>query len=163
MSLRGRVLLNSFRQPTNMSAFVWPMQDGAALRARAGEVDADWPVAGSACIICQEATVWCGHVRRGIARAAPDPSRCSTSRLVPDPSCSAHGTVQRPTSMAQRMTLGDREISIIQRLKNVLGLPVTKIALAVGRNKTTVYKALSTEPGQRPRRGAAGAPLQARR
>ena len=55
--------------------------------------------------------------------------------------------------MAQRMTLGDRENSIIQRLRNVLGLPVTKIALAVGRNKTTVYKALSTDPGQRPRRG----------
>ena len=58
-----------------------------------------------------------------------------------------------PAAMAQRLTLGDREITVIQRLKKILALPVTKIARAVGRNKSTVYKALSTEPGQRPRRG----------
>ena len=108
---------------------VWPLQYGDALRACAGEVEADWVVAGAECIICQGARVWCAQVCRAIARAAPEPYRCNASRLLPDPSCSAHGTVQHPTSMAQRMTLGDREITIIQRLKNALGLPVTKIAL----------------------------------
>ena len=31
---------------------------------------------------------------------------------------------------------------IIRRLKNIVKLPVTKIAIAVGRNKSTVYSAL---------------------
>ena len=42
----------------------------------------------------------------------------------------------------RRVPLTSREVVIIRRLKNVVKLPVTKIALAVERNKTTVYKAL---------------------
>ena len=42
----------------------------------------------------------------------------------------------------RRVPLTTREVHIIRRLKNVLKLEVTKIALAVGRNKTTVYEAL---------------------
>ena len=38
-----------------------------------------------------------------------------------------------------------REVDIIRRLKTCVKLPVTKIALAVGRNKTTVYDALSSK------------------
>jgi len=41
-----------------------------------------------------------------------------------------------------RVPLGAREVHVIRRLKNVLGVPVTKIALATERNKTTVYEAL---------------------
>ena len=41
-----------------------------------------------------------------------------------------------------RKPLGIREVEIIRRLKEKLKLPITKIALAVGRDKTTVYKAL---------------------
>ncbi len=33
-----------------------------------------------------------------------------------------------------------REVLIIRRLQTVIKLPVTKIALAVNRNKTTVYE-----------------------
>lgn len=55
--------------------------------------------------------------------------------------------------MPSRMTLDDRERAIIGRLKHVLNMPVTKIALAVGRNKTTVYKALRKSPRQQVRRG----------
>ena len=42
----------------------------------------------------------------------------------------------------RRVPLAAREVQIIRRLKTVIKLPVTKIALAVGRNKTTVYRAL---------------------
>ena len=42
----------------------------------------------------------------------------------------------------QRLPLGTREAQIIRRLKNVLGLPVTKIALAFGRHKKIVHKIL---------------------
>ena len=41
-----------------------------------------------------------------------------------------------------RKCLGTREVEIIRRLKRKLKLPITKIALAVGRDRTTVYKAL---------------------
>lgn len=46
--------------------------------------------------------------------------------------------------MACRMPLQQREVTIMRRMKNVLGLPVTQIALATDRNKSTVYKALDT-------------------
>ena len=39
--------------------------------------------------------------------------------------------------------MGTREVEIIRRLKAKLHLPITRIALAVGRDKTTVYRALS--------------------
>ena len=42
----------------------------------------------------------------------------------------------------KRVPLGSREVQIIRRLKKVIKLPVTKIALAVQRNKSSVYKAL---------------------
>ena len=42
----------------------------------------------------------------------------------------------------KRVPLGSREVQIIRRLKRVIKLPVTKIALAVQRNKSSVYKAL---------------------
>ena len=42
----------------------------------------------------------------------------------------------------KRLPLGSREAEIIRRLKYVIKLPVTKIATAVARNKTSVYKAL---------------------
>ena len=42
----------------------------------------------------------------------------------------------------RHVPLGAREVAIIRRLKSVIKLPVTKIALAVDRNKTTVYGAL---------------------
>ena len=41
-----------------------------------------------------------------------------------------------------RKPLGTREIETIRGLKAKLDLPVTKIALAVGRNRTTIHKAL---------------------
>ena len=41
-----------------------------------------------------------------------------------------------------RALLAAREVHIIRCLKNVLGVPVTKIALATERNKTTMYEAL---------------------
>ena len=44
----------------------------------------------------------------------------------------------------QRVPLAAREVHIIRRLKNVVKLPVTKIALATERNKTTIYEALNT-------------------
>ena len=40
------------------------------------------------------------------------------------------------------MVLLPREVTIIRRLKRVMGMPVTDIAEAVGRNKSTIYKAL---------------------
>jgi hypothetical protein len=42
----------------------------------------------------------------------------------------------------RRVPLAAREVLIIRRLQKVIKLPVTKIALAVNRNKTTVYEAL---------------------
>jgi hypothetical protein len=42
-------------------------------------------------------------------------------------------------------------VEIIRRLKKVLELPVTKIALAVNRNKTTVYEALEKDWGSEKR------------
>ena len=42
----------------------------------------------------------------------------------------------------KRVPLGLREAHIIRRMKNVLKLSVTKIALAVNRHKKSVYKAL---------------------
>ena len=47
-------------------------------------------------------------------------------------------------AMVCRKPLQQREVAIIRRMKNVLGLPVTQIALATDRNKSTVYKALDT-------------------
>jgi len=41
-----------------------------------------------------------------------------------------------------RVPLGAREVTIIRRLKQVIKLPVTKIATAVDRNKSTIYDAL---------------------
>jgi hypothetical protein len=40
--------------------------------------------------------------------------------------------------MVRRLPLCAREVVIIRRMKKVLKLPATKIAMAVGRNKTTV-------------------------
>ena len=53
--------------------------------------------------------------------------------------------------MVFRKPLTQREVTIIRRLKRVIKLPVTKIAAAVDRNKSTVYKALdkSWSPGKR--------------
>ena len=42
-----------------------------------------------------------------------------------------------------RKPLGQREARIARRMKSVLGIPVTKIALALERNKSSVYKALA--------------------
>ena len=52
-----------------------------------------------------------------------------------------------------RVPLQAREVQMIRRMKTVLKLPVTKIALAVNRNKTSIYAALSTawSPGKRGR------------
>ena len=49
--------------------------------------------------------------------------------------------------------IGKREIEIIKRMKRVLKLPVTHIARAVNRNKTTIYLVLrrSWRPCQRGR------------
>ena len=44
----------------------------------------------------------------------------------------------------RRVPMTTREVTIIRRLKKYVQLPVTKIALGVGRNKTTIYEALST-------------------
>ena len=41
-----------------------------------------------------------------------------------------------------RKPLGAREVEIIRGRKARLDLPVTKLALAVGRNTTTIHKAL---------------------
>ena len=43
-----------------------------------------------------------------------------------------------------RLPLGSREVHIIRRLKKIVKLPVTKIALATERNKTTIYEALDS-------------------
>jgi hypothetical protein len=56
--------------------------------------------------------------------------------------------------MVRRLPLCARELVIIRRMKKVLKLPVTKIAMAVGRNKTTVHKVLKVafKLGKRGRR-----------
>ena len=51
-------------------------------------------------------------------------------------------TLKAKSVKDRREPLLKREVVIIRRLKNVVKLPVTKIALAVNRNKTTVYTAL---------------------
>ena len=50
--------------------------------------------------------------------------------------------VSMPTMVHQRKPLGLREARIIWRMKHVLKLPVTKIAVALERNKTSAYRAL---------------------
>ena len=45
----------------------------------------------------------------------------------------------------KRKPLHDREIKIIQNLKRTLGLPVTHIAKATERNKTSTYNSLQTK------------------
>ena len=45
----------------------------------------------------------------------------------------------------RRAPLLKREVDIIRRLKNVVKLPITKIALAVNRNKSLVYSAMLQE------------------
>ena len=50
--------------------------------------------------------------------------------------------VKAKTFVVRRAPLLKREVDIIRRLKNVVKLPITKIALAVNRNKSTVYSAL---------------------
>ena len=42
-----------------------------------------------------------------------------------------------------RKPLGRREVEIIQRMKRGLNYPVAQIEIAVDRNKSTVYRALS--------------------
>ena len=46
----------------------------------------------------------------------------------------------------KRIPLGAREVEIMRRLHRVIGVPVTKIALAVNRNKSTVYDAWAFGP-----------------
>ena len=48
-------------------------------------------------------------------------------------------------SQKTRVPLVACEVHIIRRLKNVIKLPVTKIALATERNKTTAYEALDVK------------------
>jgi len=48
-------------------------------------------------------------------------------------------------SQKQRVPLAAREVQIIRRLKHIVKLPVTKIALATGRNKSTIYQALDAK------------------
>ena len=49
---------------------------------------------------------------------------------------------KQPKGAHQRKPIGAREIQIIKRLKKVIKLPVTTIALAVERHKKSIYKAL---------------------
>ena len=59
-----------------------------------------------------------------------------------------------PAMVLCRKPLDRREIEIIQRMKKVLKYKTTKIAEAVGRNKSTVYRALKIRLNQTmPRRG----------
>ena len=51
----------------------------------------------------------------------------------------------------QRKPLGLREARIIWRMKHVLKLPVTKIAVVLERNKTSAYRALG--PNFKPEKG----------
>ena len=44
-----------------------------------------------------------------------------------------------------RKPLDRREVEIIQRMERALNYPVTQIAIAVDRNKSTVYRALSID------------------
>ena len=50
-----------------------------------------------------------------------------------------------PKPSMRRVPLAAREVHIIRRLKKVVKLPVTTIALATERNKTTIYSALDQE------------------
>jgi hypothetical protein len=52
---------------------------------------------------------------------------------------------------ATRKPVNKREVEIIKRLKSVIKLPVTKIALAVGRHKKTVYRCLQKKFKQLPK------------
>ena len=56
--------------------------------------------------------------------------------------------------VSYRPRVGAREVEIIRRLKQVLKLPVTKIATGVGRHKKTIYIVLqpSFKPQKRGRR-----------
>ena len=45
------------------------------------------------------------------------------------------------TKIQTRVPLKAREVEIIRRMEKVLGLPVTKVALAVNRNRTSMYAA----------------------
>ena len=55
-----------------------------------------------------------------------------------------------------RKPLERREVEIIQRMKKALQYPVTKIAEAVGRNKSTVYRACSIKLSQQMRERGRG-------
>ena len=56
--------------------------------------------------------------------------------------------------VSYRPRVGAREVEITRRLKQVLKLPVTKIATGVGRHKKTIYIVLqpSFKPQKRGRR-----------
>ena len=62
-----------------------------------------------------------------------------------------------PTMVHQRKLFGLREARVIWRMKHVLKLPVTKIAVALERNKTSAYRALG--PNFKPRNVGAGTSL----
>ena len=49
------------------------------------------------------------------------------------------------TNVQTRVPLKARKVEIFRRMKKVLDFPVTKIALAVNRNKTSVYVALGDD------------------
>ena len=53
--------------------------------------------------------------------------------------------------VASRKPFHKREVEIIKRLRGVIKVPVTKIALAVGRHKRTAYRCLQKEWEQLPR------------
>ena len=46
-----------------------------------------------------------------------------------------------------RKPLSEREVTLIKRMKKVLYLPVTHIAMVAQRNKSTIYRALKTRAG----------------
>ena len=49
------------------------------------------------------------------------------------------------TNVQTRVPLRAREVEIFRRMKKIFDLPVTMIALAVNRNKTSVHVALSDD------------------
>ena len=51
----------------------------------------------------------------------------------------------RIRSMGVRVPMQAREIAIIKRLHKVMGMPILKIATALGRHKKSIYKALNTK------------------
>ena len=57
--------------------------------------------------------------------------------------------------MVCRKPIGLREVQIIQRMRRILAMTITQIALAVDRSRTTVYRALDISPNRTsmPRRG----------